>query len=174
MIKQECIGIPDMILLLMNFFVSKKKIKAEIVLSPGGAYFINHTPLIDVFRICSLWDRYWHCSLLFFVHLSLSTRPLCTMGTYELKYNLWFHYARSLIILKEWEKRKWKEDKQVVVRLIKYCNLIGCFYQFNDIFTWPLNWKSLKSILTALWVSSIRVRLYKSFSKSGLWAKSIQ
>ena len=38
MIKQECIGIPDMILLLMNFFVSKK-IKAEIVLSPGGAYF---------------------------------------------------------------------------------------------------------------------------------------
>ena len=40
MIKQECIGIPDMILLLMNFFVSKKiKIKAEIVLSPGGAYF---------------------------------------------------------------------------------------------------------------------------------------
>ena len=42
MIKQECIGIPDMILLLMNFFVSKKiKIKAEIVLSPGGAYFLN-------------------------------------------------------------------------------------------------------------------------------------
>ena len=42
MIKQECIGIPDMILLLMNFFVSKKKIKAEIVLSPGGGYFIEH------------------------------------------------------------------------------------------------------------------------------------
>ena len=42
MIKQECIGIPDMILLLMNFFVSKKiKIKAEIVLSPGGAYFVT-------------------------------------------------------------------------------------------------------------------------------------
>ena len=42
MIKQECIGIPDMILLIMNFFVSKKiKIKAEIVLSPGGAYFLN-------------------------------------------------------------------------------------------------------------------------------------
>ena len=39
--KQECIGIQDMIL-LMNFFVSKKlKIKAEIVLSPGGAYFRN-------------------------------------------------------------------------------------------------------------------------------------
>ena len=37
MIKQECIGIPDMILLLMNFFVSKKtKIKAEKVLSSGG------------------------------------------------------------------------------------------------------------------------------------------
>ena len=41
MIKQECIGIPDMILLLMNFFVSKKiKIKAEIVLSTGGPYFV--------------------------------------------------------------------------------------------------------------------------------------
>ena len=40
MIKQECIGIPDMILLLMNFlFQQKIKIKAEIVLSPGGAYF---------------------------------------------------------------------------------------------------------------------------------------
>ena len=39
MIEQECIGIPDMILLIMIFFVSKKKIKAEIVLSPGGAYF---------------------------------------------------------------------------------------------------------------------------------------
>ena len=42
MIKQECIGIPDMILLLMNFLVSKKiKIKAEIVLRPGGAYFLQ-------------------------------------------------------------------------------------------------------------------------------------
>ena len=40
MIKQECIGVPDMILLLMIFFCLKKiKIKAEIVLSPGGAYF---------------------------------------------------------------------------------------------------------------------------------------
>ena len=40
MIKQDCIGIPDMIVLLMIFFVSKKiKIEAEIVLSPGGAYF---------------------------------------------------------------------------------------------------------------------------------------
>ena len=40
MIKQECIGIPDMI--LNDFFVSKKiKIKAEIVLSPGGAYFLD-------------------------------------------------------------------------------------------------------------------------------------
>ena len=46
MIKQECIGIPDMILLLMNFFVSKKKIKAEIVLSPGGAYFNQITARI--------------------------------------------------------------------------------------------------------------------------------
>ena len=40
MIKQECIGIPDMILLLMIFlFQQKIKIKAEIALSPGGAYF---------------------------------------------------------------------------------------------------------------------------------------
>ena len=39
MIEQECIGIPDMIF-IYDFFVSKKiKIKAEIVLSPGGAYF---------------------------------------------------------------------------------------------------------------------------------------
>ena len=42
MIEQECIGIPDMILLLMIFLFQKKiKIKAEIVLSPGGAYFYN-------------------------------------------------------------------------------------------------------------------------------------
>ena len=40
MIKQECIGIPDMILLLMIFCFKKIKIKAEIVLSPGGAYFL--------------------------------------------------------------------------------------------------------------------------------------
>ena len=39
MIKQECIGIPDMILLLMIFCFKKIKIKAEIVLSPRGAYF---------------------------------------------------------------------------------------------------------------------------------------
>ena len=43
MIKQECIGIPDMILLLMIFCFKKIKIKAEIVLSPGGAYFQNGT-----------------------------------------------------------------------------------------------------------------------------------
>ena len=42
MIKQECIGIPDMILLLMIFCFKKIKIKAEIVLSPGGAYFENN------------------------------------------------------------------------------------------------------------------------------------
>ena len=54
MIKQECIGIPDMILLLMNFFVSKKiKIKAEIVLSPGGAYFIN--PFLTPLPHMRLW-----------------------------------------------------------------------------------------------------------------------
>ena len=41
MIKQECIGIPDMILLLMIFCFKKIKIKAEIVLSPGGAYFFK-------------------------------------------------------------------------------------------------------------------------------------
>ena len=41
MIKQECIGIPDMILLLMIFCFKKIKIKAEIVLSPGGAYFYH-------------------------------------------------------------------------------------------------------------------------------------
>ena len=41
MIKQECIGIPDMILLLMIFCFKKIKIKAEIVLSPGGAYFVK-------------------------------------------------------------------------------------------------------------------------------------
>ena len=41
MIKQECIGIPDMILLLMIFCFKKIKIKAEIVLSPGGAYFLH-------------------------------------------------------------------------------------------------------------------------------------
>ena len=51
MIKQECIGIPDMILLLMNFFVSKK-IKAEIVLSPGGAYIykIPYGPFFQIFQ----------------------------------------------------------------------------------------------------------------------------
>ena len=42
MIKQECIGIPDMILLLMIFCFKKIKIKAEIVLSPGGAYFLTN------------------------------------------------------------------------------------------------------------------------------------
>ena len=33
MIQQECIGIPDTILLL--------KIKAEMIVCPGGAYFSN-------------------------------------------------------------------------------------------------------------------------------------
>ena len=45
MIKQECIGIPDMILLLMIFCFKKIKIKAEIVLSPGGAYFCSFSSL---------------------------------------------------------------------------------------------------------------------------------
>ena len=46
MIEQECIGIPDMILLLMIFLFRKKKIKAEIVLSPGGAYFFSNVHLV--------------------------------------------------------------------------------------------------------------------------------
>ena len=46
MIKQECIGIPDMILLLMIFCFKKIKIKAEIVLSPGGAYFLKNQQLV--------------------------------------------------------------------------------------------------------------------------------
>ena len=50
MIKQECIGIPDMILLLMIFCFKKIKIKAEIVLSPGGAYFF----LISEFLISGI------------------------------------------------------------------------------------------------------------------------
>ena len=41
MIKQECIGIPDMI--LNDFLFKKIKIKAEIVLSPGGAYFLKRS-----------------------------------------------------------------------------------------------------------------------------------
>ena len=53
MIKQECIGIPDMILLLMNFFCFKKiKIIAELVLSPGGAYFIYCCPMKVFFESC--------------------------------------------------------------------------------------------------------------------------
>ena len=54
MIKQECIGIPDMILLLMIFCFKKIKIKAEIVLSPGGAYFFDHAPHTEVFEHPSL------------------------------------------------------------------------------------------------------------------------
>ena len=49
MIKQECIGIPDMILLLMIFCFKKIKIKAEIVLSPGGAYFLYSEIRIRMF-----------------------------------------------------------------------------------------------------------------------------
>ena len=50
MIKQECIGIPDMILLLMIFCFKKIKIKAEIVLSPGGAYFMQFCTSFESFR----------------------------------------------------------------------------------------------------------------------------
>ena len=54
MIKQECIGIPDMILLLMIFCFKKIKIKAEIVLSPGGAYFWK----IATFEIVLLYKTF--------------------------------------------------------------------------------------------------------------------
>ena len=57
MIKQECIGIPDMILLLMIFCFKKIKIKAEIVLSPGGAYF--KTKLFS-------WEFYLEVKIVFF------------------------------------------------------------------------------------------------------------
>ena len=58
MIKQECIGIPDMILLLMIFCFKKIKIKAEIVLSPGGAYFFNSQPRFFDFRLVSTSSAY--------------------------------------------------------------------------------------------------------------------
>ena len=54
MIKQECIGIPDMILLLMIFCFKKIKIKAEIVLSPGGAYFTKEVSLLFSTLLCDL------------------------------------------------------------------------------------------------------------------------
>ena len=38
MIKQECIGIPDMILLY-------EKNEAEIIMGPGGAYFPQKCPM---------------------------------------------------------------------------------------------------------------------------------
>ena len=67
MIKQECIGIPDMILLLMIFCFKKIKIKAEIVLSPGGAYFDEVVSLqgdslswsVGVGRTCVLQRTLW-------------------------------------------------------------------------------------------------------------------
>ena len=73
-------------------------------------YFINHTPLADVFRICfygTVTDtvrrlcslqRFDTCSSLLFRSIFfLRTRPLCTMGTNKLlKTNLWFQNARSL------------------------------------------------------------------------------
>ena len=59
MIKQECIGIPDMILLLMIFLFQKIKIKAEIVLSPGGAYFHKY---VLYYVVMHQWKGY--CQLL--------------------------------------------------------------------------------------------------------------
>ena len=61
MIKQECIGIPDMILLLMIFCFKKIKIKAEIVLSPGGAYFlIGRNCVPENFNALELNLLYFH------------------------------------------------------------------------------------------------------------------
>ena len=67
MIKQECIGIPDMILLLMIFCFKKIKIKAEIVLSPGGAYF---KILISYFGIDLDEIRIFLLSLILFLILT--------------------------------------------------------------------------------------------------------
>ena len=57
MIKQECIGIPDMILLLMIFCFKKIKIKAEIVLSPGGAYFLKRLAYLLYGSVASLFRQ---------------------------------------------------------------------------------------------------------------------
>ena len=68
MIKQECIGIPDMIPLSMIFLFKdllhlkhilkqKLKIKAEIVLSPGGAYFWKGFSIILFYLLFNTWDK---------------------------------------------------------------------------------------------------------------------
>ena len=67
MIKQECIGIPDMILLLMIFCFKKIKIKAEIVLSPGGAYFLH---LFTYFENFVILQKYF--MILFLFHFFIS------------------------------------------------------------------------------------------------------
>ena len=64
MIKQECIGIPDMILLLMIFCFKKIKIKAEIVLSPGGAYFFHTVGLPFI-------QKHFHKAFRHFAHFEL-------------------------------------------------------------------------------------------------------
>ena len=81
MIKQECIGIPDMILLLMIFCFKKIKIKAEIVLSPGGAYFQNSNFLIWIdFRVlCILRYRCAHFVLLCQTEIQ-TLSPTTTLG----------------------------------------------------------------------------------------------
>ena len=48
MIKQECIGIPDMILLLMIFLFQKIKIKAEIVLSPSICVYLSQDIFFNI------------------------------------------------------------------------------------------------------------------------------
>ena len=58
MIKQECIGIPDMILLLMIFCFKKIKIKAEIVLSPGGAYFSFYSRIKTVIAVTKVVNTF--------------------------------------------------------------------------------------------------------------------
>ena len=63
MTKQECIGIPDMILLLMIFLFKKIKIKAEIVLSPGGAYFCQCEFASCDSESCEETSDYLHHSL---------------------------------------------------------------------------------------------------------------
>ena len=76
MIKQECIGIPDMILLLMIFCFKKIKIKAEIVLSPGGAYFSRKCARLLQWVVFFRHERSTFCS---FVQqppqLQISTTP---------------------------------------------------------------------------------------------------
>ena len=98
MIKQECIGIPDMILLLMIFCFKKIKIKAEIVLSPGGAYFWKwKSNLLSAFEKMKLLHQTssikfqqisWSVTLIFGVTFSakVSSREQVFYGTFYHKH----------------------------------------------------------------------------------------